>query len=318
MKKTHFAALNKDLSNLGFGAAGISGEAGGYAFGNITEKDAISLVHAAVERGINLFDTAPIYGFGASEERLGKALKGNDQVFIVTKGGVDWHSSKRVNMSNEPKVIERMLHESLKRLGREQIDLYMIHWPDVNVDIRRPLEVLVKAQEQGKIKYLGLCNTNQEDLEKSSEVCSIDAFQSQHNLWETTGYDLVESKLDRALFMGWGTLDKGILSGRVTKDRKYDESDARSWAPWWNKKEVQQKIDLVEAFSQKLEEYNLSMKTFALMAAKTLPKPVIPLVGVKTVADLDNMIELFSREYDSTLIKTLAKEFKDLYLSQNT
>lgn len=315
MKKTHIAAINKDLSNLGFGAAGISGDAGGYAFGNVTEKDAIALVHAAVERGINLFDTAPIYGFGASEERLGKALKGNDQAFIVTKGGVDWHSSKRVNMSNDPKVIERMLHESLKRLQREQVDLYMIHWPDVNVDIRRPLEVLVKAQEQGKIKHIGLCNTNQEDLEKSGEVCSVDAFQSQHNLWETTGYELVESKLDRALFMGWGTLDKGILSGRVTKDRKYDESDARSWAPWWNKKEVQQKIEVVEEFTQKLNAHNLTMKDFALTAARTQAKPVIPLVGVKTVADLDNMIELFNREYELNQIQELAREFKDLYVS---
>lgn len=316
MKKTHFAAIDKELSNLGFGAAGISGDAGGYAFGNVSEKDAIALIHAALERDINLFDTAPIYGFGASEERLGKALKGNDRAFIVTKGGVDWHNSKRVNMSNDPKVIERMLHESLKRLQREQIDLYMIHWPDQNVDIRRPLEVLAKAQAQGKIKHIGLCNTNQEDLEKSSEVCTIDAFQSQHNLWETTGYDLVENKLDRALFMGWGTLDKGILSGRVTKDRKYDDSDARSWAPWWNKKEVQQKIDVVEKFSQTLKAHKLSMKDFAITAARTQSHPVIPLVGVKTIADLDNMIELFSRECDKNLVQDLAKEFKDLYLSQ--
>src|SRR5690606_12662881 len=100
--------------------------------------------------------TAPIYGFGLSEERFGAYLP--KEAFIISKSGVDWHANKRVNMTNDPFVTERMLNESLKRLKRDSIDLYMIHWPDSRVDIRLPLEVLARAQKAGKIKYIGLCN----------------------------------------------------------------------------------------------------------------------------------------------------------------
>ena len=129
--------FGRPVSAIGFGGAAISGEGGGYGFGDMSETEAQTLLGHSWELGINLYDTAPIYGFGLSEERLGKYLP--KDAIIVTKGGVDWHSTRRVNMTNDPKVIERMFLESLKRLKREYIDVYMIHWPDKNVDIRRPL-----------------------------------------------------------------------------------------------------------------------------------------------------------------------------------
>ncbi len=140
---------NLNSSFLGFGGASLSGEGGGYGMGLVSEKEAETLIKLAVDSGINIFDTAPIYGFGLSEERLGKYLPKNQ--FIISKGGVDWHENKRVNMSNDPKIISKMLHASLKRLNRDCIDLYMIHWPDPRVDITEPIKVLLKAKEDGKI-----------------------------------------------------------------------------------------------------------------------------------------------------------------------
>lgn len=254
--------LGKPISRIGFGGAAISGEGGGYGFGIMDEASAEKLIKEAWERGINLFDTAPIYGFGLSEERLGRHLA--KDAIVVTKGGVDWHPSRRVNMSNDPKIIERMLLESLKRLRREQIDIYMIHWPDKNVDIRRPMEVLSKYQQKGTIAHLGLCNTTKEDLQKAQQVASISSLQSEVNLFNHSGLTQLGESWKNYFTMGWGTLDKGILSGRVTQERKFDSSDARSWAPWWNKTEVARKIEKVEKLKTILNDYQLGLTEFCL------------------------------------------------------
>ena len=127
--------LLKRLSKLplAFGGAAISGEGGGYGFGDISESAAIDLLKEAYDLGFTIFDTAPIYGFSLSEKRMGKAFKSmRDKVFIVSKSGVTWNESKRVDMTNDPKVARLMLEQSLRDLESDYIDLYMIHWPSVS------------------------------------------------------------------------------------------------------------------------------------------------------------------------------------------
>lgn len=312
MKLFHVPSIQKNISSIGFGGASLSGEGGGYGFGEMSEEQAEKLIRHAYERGINLFDTAPIYGFGLSEIRLGKYLKKSDDVFLVTKGGVDWHDNRRVNMSNDPKVMAKMLHESLKRLDRDCIDLYMIHWPDPKVDIRSPLEILYKAREQGKIRYVGLANTNEEDLHKAREIISVVGFQAEHNLWTTKNYELVESHLESDLFMGWGTFDKGILSGRVSVERKYDSSDARSWAPWWNKKEVKSKLDRIETLKTLLSANGMELPDFVLGFALSTRKPISSLIGLKSIEDLEKVLTSLNNNISSEIIHNIYSEWINL------
>ena len=280
--------FGRPVSAIGFGGAAISGEGGGYGFGDMSETEAQTLLAHSWELGINLYDTAPIYGFGLSEERLGKYLP--KDAIIVTKGGVDWHSTRRVNMTNDPKVIERMFLESLKRLKREYIDVYMIHWPDKNVDIRRPLEILRKYQEKSVISQIGLCNTNLDDLTKARDVAPITCLQSELNVLNTKAFDDLEVEWKKYFSMSWGTLDKGILSGRVTEKRKFDQSDARSWAPWWNKKEVAIKIEKVKRLETILSDYKISLTQYCLHFNLNLYGLSSCLIGSKTQQDMDDMV----------------------------
>ena len=280
--------FGRPVSAIGFGGAAISGEGGGYGFGDMSETEAQTLLGDSWELGINLYDTAPIYGFGLSEERLGKYLP--KDAIIVTKGGVDWHSTRRVNMTNDPKVIEKMFLESLKRLKREYIDVYMIHWPDKNVDIRRPLEILRKYQEKSVISQIGLCNTNLDDLTKARDVAPISCLQSELNVLNTKAFDDLEEEWKKYFSMSWGTLDKGILSGRVTETRKYDQSDARSWAPWWNKKEVAIKIEKVKRLETILSDYKISLTQYCLHFNLNLYGLSSCLIGSKTQQDMDDMV----------------------------
>ena len=271
------------IPQITFGGASLSGEGGGYGFGPMSESEAEALIKSALDAGINLFDTAPIYGFGLSEERLGRYLP--KDALVVSKSGVDWHPSKRVNMSNDPKITEKMLHESLKRLNRDTIDIYMIHWPDAKFDIRLPLEVLKKAQEQGKIKWIGLCNTNPEDLTRAQEITEIEFLQSELNLFNQNAFSKLPNWKDK-VSMSWGTFDKGILSGRVNKGRTFAKEDARAWAPWWNKKEVQEKVERTEKLSEILSDYGLSLPEFCIQYNLTYFGITTALIGVKSNQDV--------------------------------
>lgn len=277
-------AFSVPLPVISFGGASLSGEGGGYGFGLLGESDAESLIRSAWEKGITLFDTAPIYGFGLSEERLGKYLP--REAMVVSKSGVNWHDSKRVNMTNSREVTERMLAESLKRLKRDLIDVYMVHWPDSKVDIRVPLEVLTRAQERGEIKHIGLCNTNLEDLKRAKEICQVDVLQSELNLFNQEPFLRLDENWKGKFTMGWGTFDKGILTGRVTQDRKFNSEDCRSWAPWWNKKEVQAKVERTQKLQKILSDYDLSLQSFCLHYSIHYFGLSTCLIGFKTAEDI--------------------------------
>lgn len=296
-----------------FGGAAISGEGAGYGMGDIDEIESQKLLEYLFERGIRVYDSAPIYGFGLSEKRIGNTFKHiREDVFYVSKSGVSWHENKRVNMTNCPKETQKMLEDSLRRFSTDYIDLYMIHWPDEKVDIRRPLEVLKKAQDQGKIKYIGLCNTNEEDFKKSQEVCSVKVVQSEYNYFSHEVKKLFPMfEKNDVEFMSWGTFDKGIITGRVTKDRTFDKSDCRSWAPWWNKKEVIKKIETMEKVFKILEKENIDPVSFALSYNLNSYEKMFPICGMKNIDSVDSVLEAYEARPDSGLFKSVLKSIEN-------
>jgi aryl-alcohol dehydrogenase-like predicted oxidoreductase len=304
----NLSGFKKPLPAVTFGGAAVSGEGGGYGFGAMSEGEAERLLKKAWKLGITLFDTAPIYGFGLSEERLGRYLPA--EAMVISKSGVDWHPTKRVNMTNSPVNTERMLHESLKRLQRDHIDIYMIHWPDSKFDIREPLSVLKKAQEQGKIGHIGLCNTTLEDLKKAREIVTVEVLQSELNLFNSESFDRLQNEWHDSFSMGWGTFDKGILSGRVTKERTFDPSDARHWAPWWNKKAVQLKIDRTIKLQKILLDYDLSLQEFCLHYSLYYYGLSTALIGFKTDADLVQTTSTLQQKLTRERIEEVLVRFK--------
>lgn len=284
----YFSSINDfPLSRICFGGASVSGKGGGYGLGDISDGAAIDLINTAFDMGINSFDTAPIYGFHQSEKYLGKALKDKrEKVFITSKAGVTWHENMRVDMSNDPKIIQRMLEDSLWALDTEYIDLYMIHWPDKRHDIRHALEVLENAKNSKKIKYIGLCNTTNEDLISAKEVCTIDFVQSECNLFNNA-FEALE--LDNETKMGWGTFDKGILTGKLKPEQIFDKSDCRSWAPWWKKSNWKNKVKKVSDFEKST---GLEVKKLAISYALKMVEH--PIIGARSTAQLENLLSMLS------------------------
>lgn len=252
-----------NISRICFGGASVSGEGAGYGFGNISKNESIKLIEESFEVGINIFDTAPIYGFGESEKRIGLALKAKrDKVHIISKSGVSWHDNRRVDMTNDPVIAKKQLEQSLRRLNCDYIDTYMVHWPDTRVDLRSTLEVYTKAKEKGLIKNIGLCNSSPSEIKKAKKVCDLSFIQSEVNLFNDQISNLIP--LSDALTMSWGTFDKGIITGRVSLDRKFDKSDCRSWAPWWKKSNWKEKVLKIEKLKCFAQSHEIDLVSFAL------------------------------------------------------
>ena len=307
MQYRPFGSLDFDVSMIGMGCASISGEGGGYGFGDITEQESIDLVHAAQDRGINLFDTAPIYGFGMSEVRLGKALAGErrERAFVVSKSGITWDDEKNVRLDNSPTTTRAMLEQSLRDLQTDSIDLYLVHWPDQNCDIRATMEVLVDAKQEGKIKAFGLSNSNPDELAKASEVAVPEVLQAQMNLFENSPRESLFDFVNRqgAGMMTWGSLDKGILTGRVHKERTFDASDVRSHAPWWVNDDHTPRYNAMAELMPRLEEKGHTGLELALSHLFSHPEVSTALCGFRSTAQLEGTCKAVDNLLSGSLLE---------------
>ena len=222
-------------TTVGLGCGGLSGESGGYGFGSMTDGAAQRVLEKSYELGIRLFDTAPIYGFGESERRLGDFFRAhpsflNDSV-IVTKLGVDWDDSKNVRIDNSPEAARRMLGQSLERLGLSRVHVYMIHWPDLAVPVERTMETLADLKSQGMIGSIGVSNFSPEMIKQAEKIAPIDVIQAPFSFASASAKETLLPFCGKDLgrgFMSYATLAKGILAGTVTGDRKFEASDVRA------------------------------------------------------------------------------------------
>jgi aryl-alcohol dehydrogenase-like predicted oxidoreductase len=291
MKKRKFGRLDFEVSEISFGGGAVSGEGGGYGFGDLSEADSTGLLRAALERGINLFDTAPCYGYGMSERRFAKAFRDRrDEVFLVSKCGVTWDENKKFKTTNDPEVARRMLEQSLRDLETDRIDLYFIHWPDKKIDVRRTMEVLSQAKREGKIGAIGLSNFyDVEEVERAMEIDRVDAFQTQFNLFRPEAAEKLFpfARENEIAHMSWGSFDKGILTGRVKRGREFPASDFRSRYTGFIDEGKMRAMDRIEPL---LEENGSDGRALALGFILSHPEASTAVCGVKSVEQLDTAI----------------------------
>lgn len=307
MKKRVLGQTGEKLSVISFGGAAISGDKGGYSFGETSEKLSEALIAKAYEYGINHFDTAPIYGFGESEKRLGKYLKPiRDKVYITSKSGITWDQNFRVDLDNSAKTTRLMLEQSLRNLDSEYIDFYYIHWPDPRVDIRTPMEVLAKAKEQGKIRHIGLSNTNEKEFYKASEIEEIDMLQGQYQFL-APDLDQLSPLIKKHQLgcMSWGTYHKGVLTGRVKKDTQYKQSDARKKSPWWKRSQVNKEIDLFSPIQKELLKRKIDLRAFALGFVLKNDFITTAMVGMRTLDYLEQTVKVLDELPEESLYDEL-------------
>lgn len=216
------------ISRLGLGSWPFGG---GYDWGDLDEKSAQKAVDAALETGINLIDTAPVYGDGQSETFLGRALSGRrEQVILASKCGLVKNGSW-TDHDLRPQTIRRQLEETLARLKTDFLDVYQIHYPDPKIPLAEAVGELVRLREKGLIRVIGLCNVSAEQIHTAAEVTNIFSVQNEFSLLHPQqGFDVFETcRANGIKFIGYGVLCGGILSGKYKTAPNLRRADARNY-----------------------------------------------------------------------------------------
>ncbi len=182
MRYKRAEGMDQEVSAVGFGTWSISGQ-----WSRTDDREAVRAVHAAADGGVNLFDTAPIYGFGHSEEVLGRALKemgGRDRLFIASKAGLRWNGKGKVRNDLSRGSLCQEIDEILGRLGSDYLDLWQIHWPAEKVPLEETLGTMEEIRQKGKVRYLGVCNFSLERLGRAEELAPVASYQGLYNMLE--------------------------------------------------------------------------------------------------------------------------------------
>jgi aryl-alcohol dehydrogenase-like predicted oxidoreductase len=222
---------------------------GGWMWGGTDEAQSISTIRAALEHGINVIDTAPAYGFGRSEEIVGKAIaegRLRSHVVIATKAGLEWVHGRVFRNASRARLL-REVEESLRRLRTDHIDIYQVHWPDPLVTIEETAEAMNTLFVQGKIRAIGVSNFSVAQIERFRRVAPVHVVQSPYNLFERgIEVDLLPyCRNNRIATFGYGALCRGLLSGRMRPDTTFDGDDLRRSDPKFLKPRFEQYLAAV-------------------------------------------------------------------------
>jgi aryl-alcohol dehydrogenase-like predicted oxidoreductase len=212
---------------------------GGWMWGGTDEAESISTIRAALEHGINVIDTAPVYGFGRSEEIVGKAIaegRLRSRVVIATKTGLEWQHGNVFRNAGRARIL-REVDDSLRRLRTDHIDIYQVHWPDPLVTMEETAEAMHTLFIQGKIRAIGVSNFSVGQMERFRRVAPLHVLQSPYNLFERgIEADLLPyCRKNKIATFGYGALCRGLLSGRMQPDTTFDGDDLRRSDPKFRK-----------------------------------------------------------------------------------
>ena len=288
MKKRQLGKSGLEVSALGFGCMGLN-----YAYSHtIDKRESISLLRAAVDRGVTLFDTAEVYGPYTNEELVGEALKPyRDRVVIATKFGIKLKDGKQVQDSH-PSGIRESVEGSLKRLHTDVIDLYYQHRVDTQVPIEDVAGTIKDLIREGKIKHWGLSEAGVQTIRRAHAVQPVTAVESEYSLWWRRPEEALLPALEELGigFVPFSPLGKGFLTGTISKDSKFDKSDFRSIVPRFTPAALAANQALVDLLKQVAEEKKATAAQIALAWLLAQKPWIVPIAGTTKLSRLEENI----------------------------
>ncbi|MGA3262801.1 MAG: aldo/keto reductase [Terracidiphilus sp.] len=286
METTTIAGVK--VSRIGLGTWPM----GGLEWGAVPEDVAVATCLGAIERGINLIDTAPIYGHGRSEEIVGKAIRAHgrrEDFYIATKAGMEWNE-RGVFANSSIARLRLEIEDSLRRLGTEYIDLYQVHWPDTLVPITDVAALMGEFQREGKARALGVSNFSVAQMEEFRQAAPLASNQLPYNLFERQidGEILPWCAANGVAVLSWSTLCRSLLAGRVHRGAKFDPKDIRNFDPKFKEPRFSQYMTAVERLAD-FARQRYGKSVLELAARWVLDRPGISasLWGAKSPDQLD-------------------------------
>lgn len=205
-----------ELSRVGLGTWGMGG---GSYWGDAEEDRAVKTIHAALDMGINVVDTAAVYGLGRSEEIVGKGLSQagyRKKAILATKCGLSWDAQGNVYRDSRPATIRREIEDSLKRLQTDYIDIYQIHWADIKVPLSETASIMLDLMKEGKIRAIGVSNMSNDQMDEWRKTAPIHTLQPSYNILENKLFEnqIPYAQKNNLSVLGYSSLCRGLLSGK--------------------------------------------------------------------------------------------------------
>ena len=302
----------KPVSRIGLGSWAI----GGWLWGGTEEHDAINTILAALERGINLIDTAPIYGHGKSEELIGKAISiygRREDMVIATKVGLDWDENNVKRDSSKRRILKE-LDDSLKRLNTDYIDIYQIHWPDKDTPIGESAEAMLELYNSKKIRAIGVSNYSPLQMDKFREYAPLHTSQPPFNLFEqSAALDVLPyCHTHGVTTLTYGTICRGLLSGKIKIDTEFQGDDIRKIDPKFLKPHYENYLEAVNELDDLTQErYDKGVLSIAVKWVLDHKGVDIALWGARKPEQLEIVNEVMGWKLDQEVrlaIERIVKE----------
>lgn len=329
MKYRHIGTLGIEASVIVLGTWAT----GGFQWGGTDEKESIRAIHAALDEGINIIDTAPIYGFGESEERVAKAIKGRrDKVILATKCGLVWHveegkfffstedngstpdsPGRNVYRYLQPESIRYETEKSLSRLGTDYIDLYQVHWMDQTTPISEVMGTLMELKKEGKIRAIGLSNAKVEDIEEYRAAGVVDSDQERYSIFDrqVEATNIPYCAENGLAFLAYSPLFHGLLTGKISPETQFAEDDIRTTRLRFAPEYIEKVNGMLKKLASLTKHHQSTITQLILAYMLNRPGCTHVLVGARKVAHaIENAqaadLSLSSEELES--IDTLFSE----------
>jgi len=294
METRKFGNTDIQVTPVGLGTWAI----GGWMWGGTDEAQSIDTIHRAVDKGIGLIDTAPVYGFGRSEEIVGKALADGrrEQVALATKVALNWNDGQdKVWRDATASRIEREVEDSLKRLQTDRIDIYQVHWPDSKTPMEETARALENLYQAGKIRAIGVSNFTPSQMDELQKTVPLHSLQPPYNLFERE----IEQEIlpycreNGIATITYGGLCRGLLTGKMREDTQFTGDDLRKNDPKFQGERYRQYLNAVaelDAFAR--ERYQKDVLALALRWLVDQPGVTTALWGARRPEQLDPVGEI--------------------------
>lgn len=301
-----------EFSRIGLGTWAM----GGWMWGGTDEQESIRTIHSAIDLGISLVDTAPVYGFGRSEEIVGKALASGSlrrRVVIATKVGLDWSNGEPFRHATRARILAEV-EGSLKRLRTDEIDIYQVHWPDPLTPIDETADAMATLFKQGKIRAIGVSNFSPAQMNEFGLVAPIHTAQPPYSLFEREIEKdvLPYCERDGIAVLAYGAICRGLLSGRMNRDTKFEGDDLRRTDPKFQPPRFEQYLDAIRLLDQ-FARKNYGKRVIHLALRWVLDQPGVTsaLWGARHPGQLEPVGDVMGWKLDDNALAEIDRIIRD-------
>lgn len=289
---------------------------GGWMWGGTDQRESIRTIHAALDKEISLIDTAPAYGFGVSEETVGKAIQERgcrEKVFIATKVGLQWHDGS-IARNSSPARIRQEVQDSLRRLRTDYIDIYQVHWPDPAVPIEETARTMQELRKEGLIRAIGVSNYSRKEMERFQSVAELHTVQPPYNLFERQSEsDVLPYAREKNLgVFAYGPLCRGLLTGKMRQDTKFTGDDLRKSDPKFQAPRYAQYLKAVQQLDDLAQEkYGKRVMDLAVRWVLDQPGTSAALWGARHPAQLEAVTNAMDWKLDAQALAAVERILRE-------